>query len=223
MKQGFQKHRTLKHIKPNHYDYEWKPLISYFQLQMSELAPEFNRRYGSDMTPLDERGAHPYYLPIGWYRHALRVIDKYPHDQKWLGHANLSGEWPVAYHGTHEIAVKGIVQQGLLIGKSKPGGTTADVMRADSIEEKGQEFDRPGLYVATHCDGGAHPRYTHIFKIKGPEAMKKGYRVVFQCRVQPGAFSTHEGPVVKGHAWRFVDPEAIRPYGLLIKTESVSP
>lgn len=216
------KHRTLRHIKPNQYDYEWKPLISYFQLQKDELAPEFNRRYGSDMNPRDRRGGYPYHLPIGWFRHALKVIYKYPHDKQWLGHANLPGEWAVAYHGTHEMAVKGIIHRGLQTGKSKPGDETRDLMRDESTNEKGSEFDRPGLYVATHCDGGAHPSYTKTFQVKGSDAMKKEYRVVFQCRVRPGAFSTHSDPVDEGHAWRFVDPEAIRPYGLLIKTESVS-
>lgn len=162
---------------------------------------------------VDKRGNLPYYLPIGWYRHALKVVDKYPNDKLWLGHDNVAGEWPVAFHGTHAGAIKGIKEKGLLV-------TQTDVKREEAVENGGVEYDKPGLYVATHCTGGAHPRYTKTFDVKSSSDVTETYRVVFQCRVKPNAYTSHRSPVDKGHAWRFVDPEAIRPYGILVKNEA---
>ena len=159
-------------------------MISFFQLKASDFVPEFNIDYRSGMPTKDERGGLPYYLPIGWYRHALKVVDKYPEDKLWLGSSNVEGEWAVAFHGTHGGAVKGIAEKGLLI-------TKVDLMRQEAIEEKGKDFDRPGLYVATHCTGGAHPAYTKTFSINASPEKTDQFRVVFQCRVKPGAFTTH--------------------------------
>ena len=142
--------------------------------------------------------------PLGWYRHALNVVDKYPNDKLWLRKDNVDGEWPVAFHGTHGGAVKGITKQGLLI-------TKADAMRKEAVDQKGEDFDKPGLYVATHCDGGAHPAYTKKFTVQSTKEKIETFRVVFQCRVKPDAYTVHTSPVSKGEAWRFVDPEAIRP------------
>ena len=183
-----------------------------FQLQPSDLAPEFNMDYSSNMPTEDRRGDYPYYLPIGWHRHALKVVDKYPEDQLWLRSDNIEGEWPVAFHGTHSGAVKGITKEGLR-------KTRVDLMREESAEQRGKDFDRPGLYVATHCDGGAYPNYTKPFSIKTSSDITETFRVVFQCRVKPDAFTTHSGPVRIGNASRFVDSDAIRPNGILLKKE----
>ena len=165
------------------------------------------------MSPtIEKRGGLPYYFPIGWYRHALKVVDKFPDDKLWLGSSNVDGEWAVAFHGTKGEAVKGIVEKGLLI-------TKIDAMRTEAVEKKGKYFDKPGLYVATHCTGGAHPWYTTPFQIEqSPDTFEK-FRVVFQCRVKPDVYTVHRSPVDKGRAWRFVDPEYIRPYGILVKNE----
>lgn len=167
------------------------------------------------MPTTDTRGGLPYYLPIGWYRHALKVVDKYPDDKLWLGSNNTDGEWPVAFHGTHGGAVKGITEKGLLI-------TKVDLMRKEAIENGGEDFDKPGLYVATHCDGGAHPSYTRTFTVPSSQKKTETFRVVFQCRVKPGAYTVHTSPVTEGEAWRFVDPDAIRPYGILVRNEETS-
>ncbi len=44
------------------------------------------------------------------------------------------------------------------------------------------------------------------------------FQVVFHCRVRPDSYTTHTRPVKTGHAWRIVDPTAIRPYGILLKS-----
>lgn len=162
----------------------------------------------------DRRGGLPYFLPIGWYRHAINVIDKYPDDKLWIGSNNVDGEWAVAFHGTHGRAVKGIKEKGLL-------HTKIDAMKEEAVAEKGKDVDKPGLYVATHCTGGSHPAYTQKFTVESAPNESETFRVVFQCRVKPGAYTTHTLPVDKGAAWRFVDPEAIRPYGILVKNEKV--
>lgn len=78
----------------------------------------------------DRRGRYPYYLPIGWYRHALDVSQKYPHDNLWLSRNNVLGEWPVAFHGTHAGAVNDITRVGLQsISKA-----TRDAMKKEAIQ-----------------------------------------------------------------------------------------
>ncbi|UJR24705.1 hypothetical protein I4U23_006079 [Adineta vaga] len=211
-KKGFPKHRILKYVKPDEYDCKWMPLINFFQLSPFDFAPEHNRDYTTDMSEKETRGSLPYFLPLGWYRHALKVVDKYSNDQLWLGSSNVDGEWAVAFHGTHGEAVKGIKEEGLR-------KTTNDAMRKDAVQMSGTYFDKPGLYVATHCTGGSHPAYTQPFTVQATKNKSETFRVVFQCRVKPGSYTTHSSPVKIGHAWRFVDPEAIRPYGILIKNE----
>lgn len=212
---GFANHRILKNVKPDEYQCKWKPLITFFQLQSSDFAQQFNVDYTPSLPQEDTRGGLPYFLPIGWFRHALNVVNKYPNDKQWLGSSNADGEWAVAFHGTHGGAVKAIKEKGLLI-------TTIDAMRGEAVQKGGKKFDQPGLYVATHCDGGAHPLYTRPFTVPSSRGKIDQFRVVFQCRVQPGAYTAHDRPVNEGEAWRFVDPDAIRPYGILIKHEENS-
>lgn len=191
-------------------------MISFFQLETTDFDSQFNLDYRS-MQPntVDRRGGLPYYLPIGWYRHALKVVDKYPDDKLWLGSSNVDGEWAVAFHGTKAGAVKGIKAEGLLV-------TKVDLKRDDAVKKGGAKYDKPGLYVATHCNGGAHPQYTTPFDVKSSPDATETYRIVFQCRVKPDTYTIHRSPVIKGHAWRFVDPEAVRPYGILVKSEKVT-
>ena len=92
-------------------------------------------------------------------------------------------------------------------------------MREEAVQQKGTDFDKPGLYVTTHCNGGAYPVYTKPFSIPSSKNKSETFRIVFQCRVKPNAYTTHTFPVINGEAWRFVDPDAIRPYGILVKKE----
>ena len=189
-------------------------LINYFQLRPSDFVPEHNIEYRSGMTEVDTRGGLPYFLPIGWYRHALVVVDKYPDDKLWLDNRNVDGEWGVGFHGTKGIAVKSITQQGLLTSN-----TERDTMREDAVQQKGKYYDKPGLYVTTHCNDGAHPNYTEPFSIPTSDNQTETFRVVFQCRVKPKKYTTHQIQGITGEIWRFVDPDAIRPYGILVKRE----
>lgn len=188
------------------------PLINFFQLNPSDFAPEFNINYTADMGTEQMRGGLPYFLPTGWFRHALKVVDKFPEDQLWLGSTNADGEWAVGFHGTHAKAVKGIKDEGLR-------KTSRDIMQSEAVAQKGEDYNKPGLYIATHCTGGAHPAYTKEFSVPSNTGENETFCVVFQCRVKPGQFTTHLPPVKVGQAWRFVDSDAIRPYGILVKKE----
>ncbi len=192
------------------------PLISYFELEPTMFDENFNFEYPTDIPTVDTRGSLPYYLPIGWTRHALKLINKYPDGNVWLGSDNLTGEWAVAFHGTKVEPVKTITQHGLFNRED-----IRDRMKTEAIQQKGKEFDKPGFYVATHCNGGVHPDYTQPFIIPSSEKKNEIFRMVFQCRVKPDSYTNHSFPLRRGEAWRFIDPDAIRPYGILIKKEEI--
>lgn len=146
----------------------------------------------------------------------MNVNQKFEDGDQWLGCINASGEWPVAFHGTSAEAVTGIVQHGL-----SPSAVKVDAMRSEAIAKIGNEADQPGMYVATHCNGGADI-YTRPFTVTTFPGKSEQFRIVFQCRVQPDKFTIHTSPVNEGEAWRVVDPKAIRPYGILLKKEDSS-
>ncbi len=204
------KRRDLFHyMVPEQYDYKLEPALTFLQLQQSDFEPRYNRPYPNAKT--ETRGGRPYYHPQGWFRHALRVIDKYQGDEVWLGMNNSPGEWAVAYHGTKSDGARGIVDQGLL-----HRFVSADVCEPEAKRQYPGIPNVKGLYVATHCEGGASG-YAYSFKVKESSGVTRNYQIVFQCRVQPGKFTEHTGPVRVGTAWRVFDEKAIRPYGLLLK------
>jgi len=51
-----------------------------------------------------------------------------------------------------------------------------------------------GLYLATHCEGGASD-FAKYFTVKDSICAIKRYQVVFQCRVQPEKFTEHKSSV----------------------------
>jgi hypothetical protein len=142
----------------------------------------------------------------------LKVEDKYPQDKLWLGMKNTAGEWSVAYHGTHHSAAKSITQHGLLHSKAEE-----DAFIEDAIQIVGSKADVKGIYLATHCEGGA-ARYAPSFPVKNNNGKMTKYKMVFQCRVEPGKYTEHVGTAVDvGKALRVFDEKAIRPYGILLK------
>ncbi|CAF3139178.1 unnamed protein product, partial [Rotaria sp. Silwood2] len=120
-----QRHDILQYLIPESYDYHWQPTLSFLQLQESDFDPQYNRDYPDEEE--DMRGGRPYFLPEGWYRHALKVDDKYETDQVWLGMDNSPGEWSVAYHGTKSGVVRNIIDKGL-----KHEFVTADACKEDA-------------------------------------------------------------------------------------------
>jgi hypothetical protein len=202
-------------VVPAQYDYEWGSALKYLKINPDLFDPDHNMDYRTGRHPKeDQRGGCPYYLPLGWYRHALKVSGKYGIDPTWIGMKNAAGEWPVAYHGTKAVAALPIITQGL-----STDYVQRDVMQEEAIEQKGLSVAGPGVYVATHCEGGSYPSYTTPFSVPTSDGGSEKYSLVFQCRVKPGEFTNHTGPVKEGEAWRFVDSSHIRPYGLLLKKE----
>ncbi|CAF5101602.1 unnamed protein product, partial [Rotaria sp. Silwood1] len=179
------------------------------ELQESDLDSRYNRDYPDAQEEM--RGGRPYYFPQGWYRHALKVDDKYSNDHVWLGMSNSPGEWSVAYHGTAAGAVKSIVKGGL-----KHDFVTTDACKDAAKLQRPSIPDVKGLYVATHCEGGA-AEYASNFEIKDSSGTIREYQVVFQCRVENDQFTEHQGPVSIGLALRVFNEKAIRPYGILLK------
>ncbi|CAF4154665.1 unnamed protein product, partial [Rotaria magnacalcarata] len=204
-----QREGILQYLIPESYDYDWQPTFSLLQLQESDFDPQYNRDYPD--AEEDMRGGRPYFLPEGWYRHALKVNDKYETDHVWLGMDNSPGEWSVAYHGTKSGVVRNIVDKGL-----KHEFVTADACKEDAESQNPSIPKVNGLYVATHCEGGASG-YTDDFEVQDSSGISRNYQVVFQCRVENGKFTEHPGPVEVGLALRVFDERAIRPYGLLLK------
>jgi hypothetical protein len=208
---GFGDNEVLQLVELGEYECKWRSALSYLELKPTDFDPRFNFDYTQPGLPEQQQRANqPYFLPLGWYRHALNVSQKYSDDNAWLGHNNAPGEWPVAFHGTHSGAVGKIAQHGLSIGAAQ-----RDLMLEEAIQQKGPSMDRPGLYLATHCNGGSDAYATEFEVSTGDET--ETFQVVFQCRVQPDSFTVHTSCVRMGHGWRVVDPTAVRPYGLLLR------
>ncbi|CAF0929838.1 unnamed protein product [Adineta ricciae] len=101
---GFRNHPRLREIRSDNYSYAWKPLLSSLQVQRKDFDEKHNFDYNQrNLTTVGMRGNSPYYVPMGWYRYALNVSNKYSDETKdrWLGYDNIPGEWVVAYYGTH--------------------------------------------------------------------------------------------------------------------------
>ncbi|XP_043072956.1 uncharacterized protein LOC122323292 [Puntigrus tetrazona] len=163
------------------------------------------RESGSD--PACTRGDEPYKRPYGWMRFALKVRDKYPDGNGWLGpdgwrSRSEPGEWPVSYHGTGLKGAEGIVQTHF-----RAGG--------------GQAYGR-GVYSSP--DINMAEMYAEVGKFKS-QKNGKTYRVIMQNRVNP-----KKREIVDKDIWLVPIPEgtsaakekeivesSIRPYGLLLK------
>ncbi|KAK5883922.1 hypothetical protein CesoFtcFv8_020196 [Champsocephalus esox] len=171
----------------------------------------FDPQYDYDFTQLSDsaecmRGGEPYKRPIGWYRMALKVKDKYPDGNTWLGSKgwrshSVAGEWPVSYHGTSSDGAKGIINSQYMAGD-------------------GAVYGR-GIYSTPVL--AESENYAKIFQSK---KTGKSYKVILQNRINPerrevcrrsdywlipvvaGTSASEEKEIVEG---------AIRPYGILIQ------
>ncbi|XP_077452000.1 uncharacterized protein LOC144071085 [Stigmatopora argus] len=173
----------------------------------------FDKAFDFDFSKVKDtctyyRGGEVYHRPCGWLRFALKVWDKYPDGNAWLGnrghctttHSKL-GEWPVSYHGTSKNGARAII-----VTNYKPG--------------PGQKYGR-GVYSTPYLEDAVD--YTKTFQSK---ATGKMYRVVMQNRVNPAYRQKHN----MDKYWLLPVPDdfpadeeqelvekAIRPYGVLIK------
>ena len=168
---------------------------------------DYDFRSGSSSSECS-RGKEPYTRPWGWYRFALKVLDKYPDGNAWLGSngwrsRSSPGEWPVSFHGTSIKEAKGIA---------------GSHYRAGPRERHGRGiYSTPDIKIAD--------RYAMCKKFTSSKTGKT-YRVIMQNRINPEKreFTDEEDywliPVPEGtsaaHEKRIVE-ESIRPYGILIK------
>ncbi len=174
----------------------------------------FDPKFDFDFTNMSEsksdvcmRGDEPYKRPYGWMRFALKVRDKYPDGNAWLGtlgwrSRSVPGEWPVSYHGTDLKGAEGIIQTHFKAGDRQVYGRGI--------------YSSPDINVADVCA-----------KTKNFTSQNNGktYEVIMQNRINPqkreiknkniwlvpipvGTSAAKEQEIVKS---------SIRPYGLLLK------
>ncbi|CAG8647871.1 7815_t:CDS:2 [Acaulospora morrowiae] len=170
------------------------------------LSPELlDPGYDYDFTGLDDtgstfmRGQFEYRRPCGWKRHALKVLNKYDNDNKWLGvtssrfrYHSAPDEWPVSYHGTSKHLGHTIAEDGFRLSK-----------------EQGVQFPySQGLYMSP--DVNVADKYAETFIHDGVS-----YKIIFQNRVNPDTLSILN--TNQGDYWISPRGTDVRPYGILIK------
>ncbi|CAF0929856.1 unnamed protein product [Adineta ricciae] len=212
---GFRNHPRLREVRSDNYSYAWKPLLSYLQVKRDEFDENHNFNYNrSGLRREGMRGNRPYYVPMGWYRYALDVFNKYSDETKdrWIGCQNIPGEWPIAYYGTNGNFIHDLERNQISLDQER-----FDPMREESIRQMGEKMNEQGFYVFPKCNGGAYPWHTKTFEVPITPKKNSRFRVVFQCRVKPGQFTVHTCPITNCEMWRVVDTEAVRPYGVLVR------
>ncbi|XP_073708640.1 uncharacterized protein [Garra rufa] len=166
---------------------------------------DYDFRYTSDNS-ICMRGNERYKRPCGWYRFALKVLNKYPDGNTWLGtdgwrSHSMAGEWPVSYHGTSVEGATGIIKSHYTAGP-------------------GQLYGR-GIYSTYDIDQASGYSREFTSKKNG-----KKYRVLLQNRINPEKRKVCDRP----DYWLIEVPEgtspavekeivekSIRPYGILLK------
>ncbi|KAL0190462.1 hypothetical protein M9458_013160 [Cirrhinus mrigala] len=152
------------------------------------------------------RGNEPYKRPCGWYRFALKVLDKYPDGNAWLGKdgwrsRSVAGEWPVSYHGTSVEGARGIVTSHYKAGPRELYGrgiySTYDISQASSYSK---EFTskKNGKRFRVMMQNRINPEMRNVCK-------RKDYWLI---EIPEGTSPDEEKKIVE---------KSIRPYGILIK------
>ena len=176
------------------------------KLSFDLFEPQFNMKPSDWPKEGGKRGGLGYFPPYKYYGCALRVKGTYDNgDDTWLGHVNIDGEFAVAYHGIRadnvlEVVNK-VVHSHLKNGKNNAFANDEDAMHPGH---------KCGVYVTPLIE--VAEIYTKEVKIN---QLKKKYRIVFQCRVNPKIMRQ---PVSKPEYWILDgNGQEIRPYRVLIK------
>lgn len=153
------------------------------------------------------RGPFPYYTAMGWKRYGLKT-DKYS-DPTWLlRESGKPGEWPAAFHGTGQDAIKPIYE-----GEFKPGAGQVHE-NAPNINPRNKNvypIVGRGIYITPHIQ--ATMQYTRPFEVD-----KQQYRVAFQVRVNPDNVRISGN---RSEYWVCPSGTDVRPHGVLIAKQSV--
>ena len=101
-------------------DIKKEEILPTFTFDVNYLDSEYDVIYKADMPTESERGGHPYYLPIGFRRLAIKVLGLYENDN-WINKTDSNG-WAVAFHGITGDdpldSMEKIVVQGKSTGKA---------------------------------------------------------------------------------------------------------
>jgi len=153
------------------------------------------------------RGDEPYQQPYGWMRFALKVRDKYPDGNDWLGSDgwrshSARGEWPVSYHGTDLQGAEGIIQSQYMSGDRQAYGrgiySSPDINVADV-------FARTESFISQK-NGNT---YKVIMQNRiNPQIREKKTEDIWLVPIPEGTSVEDEKKIVES---------SIRPYGLLLK------
>ena len=191
----------LKNLKSIHKDV----VMSACKLSKAQLDYRGNRSSGWGVN--EKRGNKPYYPPIGWIGIGLKVLDKFDHDNNWIGKNNIPGEWCVAYHGVGygqssynvKFITRLICKQGF-----NPGKGQAYCNYPDKYHEG--KLVGTGVYCIPKPENAE--AYAGVSEYNG-----KRYKTVLMVRVKPDAIRSYDDNywVVNG-TW-----DEIRPYRILYK------
>lgn len=152
------------------------------------------------------RGNEPYKRPCGWYRIALKVLNKYPDGNDWLGtngwrSYSVAGEWPVSYHGTSVEGATGIVKKHYKAGPRQLYGrgiySTYDINQASG-------------YSKEFTSKKTGKRYRVLMQNRINPVMRKvcDRQDYWLIEVPEGTSAAKETEIVE---------KSIRPYGILLK------
>eukprot|EP00042_Codosiga_hollandica_P039933 m.338426 g.338426 ORF g.338426 m.338426 type:complete len:771 (+) comp55733_c0_seq6:48-2360(+) len=225
--QIYKGHVTRSLVPQDDLVYEFTTAFTHMQLPLDLFDPSYNRDFGTSQyvlgqPPNEDRGSEPYYPPTGWFRHGLKVSNKYDNN-RWLTMTNADGEWPVAFHGSTLASARAVVHTRILGGQADEFRREAARMNPASDVEQAV-YVNPDVYV---CDlDGAIPA-TQIW-VMTPEGGLKAetFKVAFQCRIDKALRTQHKPwqghphsslPQGNNSVYRMYSLNAVRPYGLLIK------
>ncbi|RXN31524.1 hypothetical protein ROHU_016924 [Labeo rohita] len=169
-------------------------------------------KFDYDFTHLKDnsickRGNEPYTRPCGWTRVAVKVLDKYPDGNAWLGtdgwrSNSVADEWPVSYHGTSMNGAKAIIGDHYKPGTGQAYGrgiySTYDIKEATSYS-KTVTCKETGITYNVLLQNRINPKMRKVCERK-PE--------YWLIEIPAGTPSDKEKKIVE---------KSIRPYGLLFK------
>jgi hypothetical protein len=162
-------------------------------LEMFDFSRNQDFRNLKDDGTLLKRGGRDYKIPCGWKRVAVKSLGKYDNNA-WLRDGD--GGWAVAYHGTNEHGLAGVLSTGFQVGS----------------RQKFQSEVGKGIYCTYDINVAAH--YSKPISHEGEDLT-----VVLQLRVRPEAIKevkTGKTKMEKKY-WVVNDPKDVRAYGVLIR------
>jgi len=188
------------------------PIIKYLTINANHFDSKGDMDWEEDHYDSEPRGGLDYFFPKGWKGYGLKVLGKYPPNDKWLTEWDHTG-WAIGYHG-----VRGS-------GDQNPGVTIRKILGSKLKAGLGQAYENDkdanpllswfssrkvgtGVYFGKKISISENG-YTNIVTLKD----KSQYKVLLQCRLNP-----REVRVPKSMTDYYVVPEGhARPYRILIK------